>query len=100
MIIPTSHRCLTAQVLRDTRTGRWARRSDYLAQIEAAAQAFARGLMMAICRPLLGSRTPGTASRHMIHQELGRRHSEPALRLQTPGQVAWRERNVTPWMEV
>lgn len=36
----------------------------------------------------------------LLHRELGSDHPERAPRLQTPGQVAWIRRNVTPWMEV
>lgn len=89
MIIPTALHFFGARAYRDTTTGRWASRAQYLAQADAFAQAqrFARGLMMALCRPVLGSRTPGRAVRHTIHEELGRRHPERAPRLQTPGQA-------------
>lgn len=77
---------------RDSRTGRWASRAAYLAQVEAIAaraaeaRVFAGALMMALCRPVLGSSTPSRAARHAIHQELGRKHPGRPLRTMTPAQ--------------
>lgn len=81
MIIPTSHRCLTAQVLRDTRTGRWARRSDYLAQCLEISRAQAEE------RRRLALTAPLRATRHAIHSTGSAPWSKPA-RLHTPAVAA------------
>lgn len=44
--------------------------------------------------------TATKATRHAIHEALGSDHPERALRLMTPGQVAWTRKNVEPWTEV
>lgn len=103
MIYPTRHYFFGAQAHRDARTGRWASRAAYLVQVDriaaqaAEARVFAGALMMALCRPVLGSQSPSRAARHAIRRELGDEHSEPFPSLTTPGQDAWHNRNPVAW---
>lgn len=106
MIYPTQHHFFGVRAHRDARTGRWASRADYLAQVDRVAaqvleaRAFAGALMLALCRPVLCSRAPSRAARHAVHRALGDAHPQPFPSLTTPGQRAWTRRNPVAWGHV